>query len=160
MIMNKLDRYKILIRQLINLGIVSSQKELGKKMGYNNPSAFSQVINGKAKEPKLFIQKLKHVFPNLNIDWLENGEGEMTIDDSTTTNNININRDSHGSMTVNGGISGGSIQQGGNLSEIVEKLINELAEQRRELAEQRRASSRQQELINTLIEKLITDKKT
>lgn len=152
MIMNKLDRYKILIRQLINLGIVSSQKELGKKMGYNNPSAFSQVINGKAREPKLFMQKLKNVFPNLNIDWLENGEGEMTIDNSTT-NTININRDSHGSMTVNGGISGGSIQQGGNLSEIVEKLINELAEQRR-------ASNKQQELINTLIEKLITDKKT
>lgn len=155
MIMNKLDRYKILIRQLINLGIVSSQKELGKKMGYNNPSAFSQVINGKAKEPKLFIQKLKHVFPNLNIDWLENGEGEMIIDDSTT-NTININRDS---VKVGGNVSG-SIQQGGNLSEIVEKLINELAEQRRELAEQRRASNRQQELINTLIEKLITDKKT
>lgn len=152
MIMNKLDRYKILIRQLINLGIVSSQKELGKKMGYNNPSAFSQVINGKAREPKLFMQKLKNVFPNLNIDWLENGEGEMTIDNSTT-NTININRDSHGSMTVNGGISGGSIQQGGNLSEVVEKLVNELAEQRR-------ASNKQQELINTLIEKLITDKKT
>ena len=150
--MNKLDRYKILIRQLINLGIVSSQKELGKKMGYNNPSAFSQVINGKAREPKLFMQKLKNVFPNLNIDWLENGEGEMTIDNSTT-NTININRDSHGSMTVNGGISGGSIQQGGNLSEVVEKLVNELAEQRR-------ASNKQQELINTLIEKLITDKKT
>lgn len=148
MIMNKLDRYKILIRQLINLGIVSSQKELGKKMGYNNPSAFSQVINGKAKEPKLFMQKLKHVFPNLNIDWLENGEGEMIIDDSTT-NTININRDS---VKVDGNVSGG-IQQGGNLSEIVEKLINELAEQRR-------ASNRQQELINTLIEKLITDKKT
>ena len=146
--MNKLDRYKILIRQLINLGIVSSQKELGKKMGYNNPSAFSQVINGKAKEPKLFMQKLKHVFPNLNIDWLENGEGEMIIDDSTT-NTININRDS---VKVGGNVSG-SIQQGGNLSEIVEKLVNELAEQRR-------ASNRQQELINTLIEKLITDKKT
>ena len=148
MIMNKLDRYKILIRQLINLGIVSSQKELGKKMGYNNPSAFSQVINGKAKEPKLFMQKLKHVFPNLNIDWLENGEGEMIIDDSTT-NTININRDS---VKVGGNVSG-SIQQGGNLSEVVEKLVNELAEQRR-------ASNRQQELINTLIEKLITDKKT
>lgn len=148
MIMSKLDRYKILIRQLINLGIVSSQKELGKKMGYNNPSAFSQVINGKAREPKLFMQKLKYVFPNLNIDWLENGEGEMIIDDSTT-NTININRDS---VKVGGNVSG-SIQQGGNLSEIVEKLVNELAEQRR-------ASNKQQELINTLIEKLITDKKT
>lgn len=146
--MSKLDRYKILIRQLINLGIVSSQKELGKKMGYNNPSAFSQVINGKTKEPKLFMQKLKYIFPNLNINWLENGEGEMIIDDSTT-NTINISRDS---VKVGGNVSGG-IQQGGSLSEIVEKLVNELAEQRR-------ASNKQQELINTLIEKLITDKKT
>lgn len=148
MIMSKLDRYKILIRQLINLGIVSSQKELGKKMGYNNPSAFSQVINGKAREPKLFMQKLKYVFPNLNIDWLENGEGEMIIDDSTT-NTINISRDS---VKVGGNV-GGSIRQGGDLSEVVEKLVDELAEQRR-------MNNRQQELINTLIEKLITDKKT
>lgn len=148
MIMSKLDRYKILIRQLINLGIVSSQKELGKKMGYNNPSAFSQVINGKTKEPKLFMQKLKCIFPNLNINWIENGEGEMIIDDSTT-NTINIGRDSE---KVGGNVSG-SIQQGGSLSEVVEKLVNELAEQRR-------ASNKQQELINTLIEKLITDKKT
>ena len=148
MIMNKLDRYKILIRQLINLGIVSSQKELGKKMGYNNPSAFSQVINGKAREPKLFMQKLKNVFPNLNIDWLENGEGEMMANSNATT--INIGRDS---IKVGRDANGTSIQQGGSLSEVVEKLVNELAEQRR-------ASNRQQELINTLIEKLITDKKT
>ena len=146
--MNKLDRYKILIRQLINLGIVSSQKELGKKMGYNNPSAFSQVINGKAREPKLFMQKLKNVFPNLNIDWLENGEGEMMANSNATT--INIGRDS---IKVGRDANGTSIQQGGSLSEVVEKLVNELAEQRR-------ASNRQQELINTLIEKLITDKKT
>ena len=76
--------------------------------------------------------------------------------DESTTNTVNISRDS---VKVGGNVSGG-IQQGGSLSEVVEKLVNELAEQRRELAEQRRASNKQQELINTLIEKLITDKKT
>ena len=75
--MNKLDRYKILIRHLTKSGIVASQRELGQKMGYNNPSAFSQVINGKTQEPKLFTQKLKNIVPNLNLEWLENGTGSM-----------------------------------------------------------------------------------
>lgn len=75
--MNKLDRYKILIRHLTKSGIVASQRELGQKMGYNNPSAFSQVINGKTQEPKLFTQKLKDIVPNLNLEWLENGTGSM-----------------------------------------------------------------------------------
>lgn len=75
--MNKLDRYKILIRHLTKSRIVASQRELGQKMGYNNPSAFSQVINGKTQEPKLFTQKLKNIVPNLNLEWLENGTGSM-----------------------------------------------------------------------------------
>lgn len=75
--MSKLDRYKILIRQLIKSGIVANQRELGQKMGYNNPSAFSQVINGKTQEPKLFTQKLKDLVPELNLEWLENGVGAM-----------------------------------------------------------------------------------
>ena len=75
--MNKLDRYKILIRHLTKSGIVASQRDLGQKMGYNNPSAFSQVINGKTQEPKLFTQKLKDIVPNLNLEWLENGTGSM-----------------------------------------------------------------------------------
>ena len=69
--------------------------------------------------------------------------------DESTTNTVNTIRDS---VKVGGNVSGG-IQQGGILSEVVEKLVNELAEQRR-------ASNKQQELINTLIEQLITDKKT
>ena len=109
------------------------------------------MLNGRRNISKSTATKLNKLY-GLSVSWLLTGNGDM-MDESTTTNNININRDSHGSMTVNGGISGGSIQQGGNLSEIVEKLVNELAEQRR-------ASNRQQELINTLIEKLITDKKT
>ena len=80
--MNKLDRYKILIRHLTKSGVVASQRELGQKMGYNNPSAFSQVINGKTQEPKLFTQKLKDLVPNLNLEWLENGTGTMFGDEN------------------------------------------------------------------------------
>lgn len=51
-------------------------------MGYNNPSAFSQVINGKTSEPKLFMKKLKEIVPELNLSWLELGEGSMLNTDS------------------------------------------------------------------------------
>lgn len=77
--MNKVDRYKILIRHLIKSDLIANQKELGKKMGYNNPSAFSQVINGKTQEPKLFTTKLKSIVPNLNLDWIEYGLGSMLL---------------------------------------------------------------------------------
>lgn len=77
--MNKIDRYKILIRHLINLGIIENQKDLGLKMGYSNPSAFSQVINGKTSEPKLFANKLAKFYPSLNLNWLLTGEGSMIL---------------------------------------------------------------------------------
>lgn len=77
--MNKIDRYKILIRHLINLGVIESQKDLGVKMGYSNPSAFSQVINGKTSEPKLFANKLANLYPSLNLNWLLTGEGSMIL---------------------------------------------------------------------------------
>ena len=75
--MNKKDRYKILIRYMISEGLASSQKDLGAKIGYTNESAFSQVINGKAIEPKNFIDKLKSILPDINDQWLLTGEGDM-----------------------------------------------------------------------------------
>lgn len=76
--MNKVDRYKILVRHLKDLGIVQSQKELGRILGYNNESYFSQIINGQVDEPKDFMEKLKKLVPDLNPDWIQTGDGEMT----------------------------------------------------------------------------------
>lgn len=103
--MSKLDRYKILIRQLIKSGVVANQRELGQKMGYNNPSAFSQVINGKTQEPKLFTQKLKDLVPELNLEWLENGVGAMfgTQDMGNTANKqVQMHEDSIEFVTAGG----------------------------------------------------------
>lgn len=76
-IMDKTDRYKILVRHIVNSGLAESQKDLGRKIGYKNESYFSQVINGKVDEPKEFIRKLKSVLPALNEEWVRQGEGEM-----------------------------------------------------------------------------------
>lgn len=105
--MNKLDRYKILIRHLINSGVVASQRELGQKMGYSNPSAFSQVINGKTQEPKLFTHKLKDIVPNLNLEWLEKGTGSMFGDGNneiqqTAHKQVQVTEDSLDFITAGG----------------------------------------------------------
>ena len=74
-------------------------------MGYNNPSAFSQVINGKTQEPKLFTQKLKNIVPELNLDWLENGTGIMFGEEyceDTANKQVHVNDDSLELITAGG----------------------------------------------------------
>lgn len=84
LIMNRVDRNRILVRHAIRMGIAGSQKELGKLFGYNNASAFSQVISGLKSWPKYFTDKFKELVPNLSIDWLENGAGTMLTSETTS----------------------------------------------------------------------------
>ena len=74
--MNRIIRNKILVQEIINRGICSSQKELGVLLGYENESYFSQIMTG-LKTPKNFITKIKSLLPDLNEDWLLNGRGDM-----------------------------------------------------------------------------------
>lgn len=122
-----------------------TQQQIGDALGTTQVYVNS-ILNGRAQIGKSTAKKFHDLY-GLSVAWLLTGDGNMI--DESTTNTVNINRDS---VKVGGNVSGG-IQQEGSLSEVVEKLVNELAEQRR-------ASNKQQELINTLIEKLITDKKT
>lgn len=86
--MTRIDRNKTLVRHIISLGIASSQKDLGVKMGYENESYFSQIINEKVDTPKDFIRRLKEFVPNLNIDWLLTGEGAMLKTEDAPTARI------------------------------------------------------------------------
>lgn len=122
-----------------------TQEYLANILSMSQPN-LNAMLNGRRSISKQTAVKLHDLY-GLSVSWLLTGDGNMI--DESTTNTVNINRDS---VKVGGNVSGG-IQQGGNLSEVVEKLVNELAEQRR-------ASNKQQELINTLISQLITDKKT
>ena len=123
-----------------------TQQQIGDALGTTQVYVNS-ILNGRAQIGKSTAKKFHDIY-GLSVAWLLTGEGEMMATSNATT--INIGRDS---IKVGRDANGTSIQQGGSLSEVVEKLVNELAEQRR-------ASNKQQELINTLIEKLITDKKT
>ncbi len=123
--MNKLDRFKILINHLKSLGIIENQQDLGKKMGYNNSSAFSQVINGKAQEPKLFMQKLEELYPPLNVGWLETGEGSML--------KSAVSQATHGDNSPNINGNGNSVE---NTSTALNKALDEISELRKMNAEQ------------------------
>ena len=140
--MNKLDRFKILINYLKSLGIIESQQDLGRKMGYNNSSAFSQVINGKTQEPKLFMQKLEELYPSLNVDWLETGEGSMLKEHAV------IQAGSH-TQNANGN---GTITQTVNES----SLINEISEMRKLVQEQVKNNQDQFNRFMAIIERLTT----
>lgn len=82
--MKRVDRNKILVRHIVSLGLATSQKDLGAKMGYENESYFSQIINEKVETPKDFILKLKTFVPGLNEAWLLTGNGEMLVAENPT----------------------------------------------------------------------------
>lgn len=137
--MNRLDRYKILINHLKSLGVIESQQDLGRKMGYKNPSAFSQVINGKASEPKLFIQKLKEIYPPLNSEWLINGEGEMLKGNNNVIqygSNVNTNGDNN------------HIEQ----SALLDKALGEISELRKALVAALQVNQRQAERLLDILQ--------
>ena len=86
--MNTIDRNKILVRHLIRTGKVTSQRDLGKKLGYTNESSFSQVVNNKVPFPQKTVENIKTLFPEINTTWLLTGEGEMltSSDDEKSDN--------------------------------------------------------------------------
>lgn len=139
--MEKIDRYKKLIRHLIRKGFANSQKEVGTLLGYSNESTFSQIINGKVPTPKKFYNKFLDLEPNLNVVWLETGEGDMLINDVAGNNNTSIAGNSN---CVNN-------------SSTIEKAIDEISEMRK-LLQTSVDNNRQQfnqfmELINNLTNK-------
>ena len=130
--MDKIDRYKVLIRYIVSNKIAKSQKDFGEKLGYKTESSFSQIINGKVNQPKDFIERIKIFVPTLNEKWIETGEGDMLV------RRIN--------QSVNGD---NNTQIAGNNSHIA--LPSTLDRAINEIAEQRKLVSKAQEQIDRLI---------
>lgn len=133
--MTKLERIKILINILIFNGHAESQKDFGIKMGYENESYFSQIINGKVNLPKNFIEKLKSIEPRVNEEWIDEGTGEMFIGDNAVNSNFAKN-------------IGGDNQQ--NSGKVIEALANQLTEKDRQIAK----SQEQIDRLLSIIEKM------
>lgn len=137
--MNKVDRYKIFVRHLKGLGVVQSQKELGRILGYNNESYFSQIINGQVEEPKDFMGKLKKLVPDLNPEWIQTGDGEMLIN----SGNTQIVQQNHSGDNINGTHVEVKSDSG--------KLLDVILQQSAQLTRSQEQLSKSQEQIDRLI---------
>lgn len=73
---NFTSRLKTLIATLLKNGRISSQEDLGHKLGYKNRSYISQAINGKINNEH-FIKELMLFEPSINKEWLMSGNGNM-----------------------------------------------------------------------------------
>ena len=83
----KRGRLQELIFLAIRHNIVKTKKEFGHLVGYDSQSAFSQVLTGAKDIPRDFAIRLINVFPTLNIDWWEKGEGNMFTESVNKPNN-------------------------------------------------------------------------
>lgn len=138
---------------MISVGIIATQKELGAKMGYSNEATISQIINGKVKEPKDFVERLSVFVPDLNKSWLETGVGNMLISEG-------------GGQTFHGDINGGDNKFSGRDMTInppctlgfdIDKVFNEISAQRKlteEAQAQTRKAQEQMDRLLTIIENL------
>lgn len=63
------QRVKFLIKHIIGTGLVANQEDLGKYLGINNKSYFSQLIAGQRNNENL-IKDLLNLVPHFNKDWL------------------------------------------------------------------------------------------
>lgn len=136
---------------MIEEGVISSQKDLGAKLGYSNEATISQIINGKVKEPKNFIERISILFPDLNKSWLETGEGKMLLSSGSC-------------QTFNGDINGGDNKFSGRDMTInppctlgfdIDKVFNEISAQRKlteEAQAQTRKAQEQMDRLLTIIE--------
>ena len=70
------ERLKKMIAFAISKGVAKSQMDFGRVLGYENESSFSQILN-KTPISVEFAKKIKETLPELSLDWIINGEGEM-----------------------------------------------------------------------------------
>lgn len=138
--MNEVDRFRILVRHLISLGIAPNQKELGKCFGYENESYFSQIVNKKVPTPKDFIDKIKSLDERISTNWLLTGEGEMLSGTVVQQNNQNGDNIQGASVTIN--------KQEGDYLEIIKNLTSQLSKSQEQISK----SQEQMDRLITIIE--------
>ena len=87
--MSNLKRIKNVINWLIYKEIGESEKEIAERLGYTK-SSFSQIVNGKVPLSDKFIRKLCSLDENINLVWVQSGEGEMLLDNNLKSEVVTI----------------------------------------------------------------------
>jgi phage repressor protein C with HTH and peptisase S24 domain len=72
------NRFAELIEYFITNKIVRNQQEFVEKIG-SDKATVSQIKNRKLPITNSMLDKIKNAFPNVSVNWLLTGEGEMLI---------------------------------------------------------------------------------
>ena len=115
------QRLKIVIAELRKSRKVYSQAEFAEIVGISR-TQFSEIVTGKRKLSDKAIHKIITAFPDINEDWLRNGDGEMLKSHSASAENHSIS------------IAGEEIKENKinvNTDETIAMLVAEVAAQRK-----------------------------
>ncbi len=113
---DRIDRINILIKYL---GITKNSLALSSGLG---PSNLNKMLGGEHSITDKTLHKICDAYPQINVEWLKTGEGEMIINNS----NMQQNNNTGNTMMAN---SSHHLSQGNNSEEIFEKFISGLKSQ-------------------------------
>ena len=116
------ERLKIFVNFLIVNLTVRSQADFASKIGVAR-SQFSEILNGKRKITEKLVNRIHDLYPNLNREWLINGDGEML--NGVIQNNENGDNIHGNSVTVN--------KSEGDYLEIIKSLTSQLTKSQEQM---------------------------
>lgn len=121
--MDKKERLNTAFKYLRNQGFAETQKEVAEKMGSTAPNVSSAMRGVDTVLTDKFLLRFNAAFGNIFSDsWLTTGEGEMLVGNSYNTIEQKGNNNNNNNQQVDGNIY--------NSSEIIVKLLEEMAAQR------------------------------
>ncbi len=65
--------------------------ELAKNIGVNR-ATISHILSGRNKPSIDFLEKLLHVYPNINANWLITGVGSINLENSDSISERNLSK--------------------------------------------------------------------
>lgn len=139
--MSNLKRIKKVINWLIYKGIGKSEKEIAERLGYTK-SSFSQIVNGKVPLSDKFISKLCSLDENINLVWVQSGEGEMFIE-----HNLNSEQD----VTIPASVWSVIQRQAQSLSSRDRQIEDLIAMLKEQVQENKKISARQDALATSAV---------
>lgn len=139
--MSNLKRIKKVINWLIYKEIGESEKEIAERLGYTK-SSFSQIVNGKVPLSDKFISKLCSLDENINLVWVQSGEGEMFLED-----NLNSEQD----VTIPASVWSVIQRQAQSLSSRDRQIEDLIALLKEQVQENKKISARQDALATSAV---------
>lgn len=139
--MSNLKRIKKVINWLIYKEIGESEKEIAERLGYTK-SSFSQIVNGKVPLSDKFISKLCSLDENINLVWVQSGEGEMFLED-----NLNSEQD----VTIPASVWSVIQRQAQSLSSRDRQIEDLIALLKERVQENKKISARQDALATSAV---------